>query len=849
MKTKSNPFLRSALFTATLAYAGVSNSVQAAINTYQWNGTTTSDWATLGNWAASPGIGASGASSDSRLNVYNGTGQRLIYSATQGTTVYANTAGRGLVVSNASGSVAGSMEIIGGSFSTLGSTQADVIGNNATGSLTVSGNGSFIGAGSSAGGTVVGLNSGGGTSTLTVSGTGSATFTTLQLSAATAVVNLDGGTLTANQIVDVDNSGVTANSNTTFNFNGGTLTAGPGAVTAFMTGLTNAFVKSGGAVINTAGSDITIAQALLDFTTPSGGGLTKSGSGTLTLTGNNSYTGTTTVTEGTLSLGNGTSNTNLSDLSTVNIASGAIVNLNFTGTDMVGKLIIDGNTLPSGVYDGSLATPEPYRSYFTGAGSLTVLNQNGTWTSTVDGNWSTSANWDSNVIAGGSDKTATFSAGTGTESITVTLDTSRAIGNLAFSNANYTLAGGNTLTLDVTSTSTPAISVASGLNATVSSNLAGTQGLEKTGPGTLTLSGVKSYTGGTTVTDGTLAMGSTAPSNTCPIQGLLTVNTGGTLRLDTIGFGFAGAASVSNVSLNTANLVVNSAAAVHMGFNGQTNLYLADGSSITPATAGNTVQFAIKNIDSTGNSQNTISANLNLRTDGNAGQHTFYVDGGGAAIDLLLSGNLSDQWPQQTSIPAASLTKTGTGTMVISGTNTYNGNTIVSDGILEFASTSQLQFVVTDAPAANQVTGSGAATFNGSFNIDTTAVSGITGHIWLLVDRATLTGESFGSTFSVAGFDDSNNDGLWLMTDAKGNWSFDETTGELTLDIGSDYDDWVTANGVVGGENDDDDNDGLTNHEEYAFGLDPTGGSSVNPITGPLNKTSGPFAYQRRTTA
>ena len=52
---------------------------------------------------------------------------------------------------------------------------------------------------------------------------------------------------------------------------------------------------------------------------------------------------------------------------------------------------------------------------------------------------------------------------------------------------------------------------------------------------------------------------------------------------------------------------------------------------------------------------------------------------------------------------------------------------------------------------------------------------------------------------------------------------------------------------MTGGENDDDDNDGLTNYQEYAFGLDPTGGSSVNPITVPLNKGTGQFTYQRRT--
>ena len=98
----------------------------------------------------------------------------------------------------------------------------------------------------------------------------------------------------------------------------------------------------------------------------------------------------------------------------------------------------------------------------------------------------------------------------------------------------------------------------------------------------------------------------------------------------------------------------------------------------------------------------------------------------------------------------------------------------------------------------------------------------------------------------MVGFADPENDGVWTMSDAKGDWSFSEATGELTLDIGSDYDDWTTANGVVGGENDDDDSDGLTNFEEYAFGLDPTGGSSVNPIASPLDQGTGKFSYTRR---
>lgn len=167
-------------------------------------------------------------------------------------------------------------------------------------------------------------------------------------------------------------------------------------------------------------------------------------------------------------------------------------------------------------------------------------------------------------------------------------------------------------------------------------------------------------------------------------------------------------------------------------------------------------------------------------------------------------------------------------------------------GTLALTSTSQLQFVVTDAPASNKITGPGTATFDGVFNIDTSAVAGTTGYIWLLVDRASLTGESFESNFSVNGFTPQGDGVTWTMSDSRGTWSFSEDTGELTLDIGSDYDNWKTANGVTGGETDDDDSDGVTNFEEYAFGLDPTGGSSVNPIASQLDKSNGKFSYTRR---
>ena len=106
--------------------------------------------------------------------------------------------------------------------------------------------------------------------------------------------NLNGGTLTVNQItqdVGTDTFG-------TFNFNGGTLKPTANN-TDFMEGLTTAQIKAGGAKIDTNGKNITIDQALTQDA--AGRTLTKEGAGTLTLSSlSNSYTGATLVSAGTL---------------------------------------------------------------------------------------------------------------------------------------------------------------------------------------------------------------------------------------------------------------------------------------------------------------------------------------------------------------------------------------------------------------------------------------------------------------------------------------------------------------------------------------------------------------------
>ncbi|MEX1113819.1 MAG: heparinase II/III family protein [Akkermansiaceae bacterium] len=327
-----------------------------------------------------------------------GTGQRPQVVFANGVTFFNNTALGGSsdalfsgVIANSGGAV---VTKTGSGTVRIQSNNADYAGNfNVTGGLLQVGNNGGTG---DSGSGMIAL-SGGGAFTLrrngaaaltlnnTLTGTGNVTFqtrggfiaivnkandyigsTTLQASAADAVggirLGLNNG-LPTTSVLTITNSGSSVQ---TFDLGGFNQTLG-GLAAGGIAANSKVTLGTGTLTINDAGNRSFAGEI------SGAGDVVKQGAGTWTLSGTNTYAGDTTVSEGVLSLASANAT---NDNSTITLAtSGATLNLAFTGTETVQKLIVGTTEMPAGVYEAinhpgnGIEIPQ-----LTGTGTLTVTS-------------------------------------------------------------------------------------------------------------------------------------------------------------------------------------------------------------------------------------------------------------------------------------------------------------------------------------------------------------------------------------------------------------------------------------------------------------------------------------------
>lgn len=232
-------------------------------------------------------------------------------------------------------------------------------------------------------------------------------------------------------------------------------------------------------------------------------------------------------------------------------------------------------------------------------------------------------------------------------------------GTVSASGAGFTLTVGNALNNTAFNTSFSG----------VLANGAGPLALTKAGKGTLTLDGssANTYTGLTTVSAGTLVLAKTG--------GALAV--GGSLTIGAAASGTAGNATVrldaSDQMINTGALVMNAGSTLNLnGFN-QTVLTFSTAFGATVTGTGSALAVSNTSGTMTFTGVNSISSGLQLTT-GVAATRTVAITN---ATDLLtISG------PVTQGSTVGSITRTGSGTLVLSGDNSYAGVTTITSGII-----------------------------------------------------------------------------------------------------------------------------------------------------------------------
>ena len=294
----------------------------------------------------------------------------------------------------------------------------------------------------------------------------------------------------------------------------------------------------------------------------------------------------------------------------------------------------------------------------------TVAGTNGTWINTTSGGlWSVASNWAGGTIANGTDGIADFSTLDITADDTVHLDSARTIGQLKFGDTvpsnNWILDNNgnaaNTLTMAVSSGS-PQITV-NNEQATINLSLEGSNlsgaAVVVNGPGTLVLGGTTDNTGlGITVNSGTVILAKTSSGSPNDVHAVggpgLTIN-GGTAQLG--GTGGDQIYDIAPVTITSGAFDTNGRSETFATLNLQGTGIGGVGALVNSAAA-----FSV--ITPTGGTTLTGTTVIGVT------QST-----GELQLNNAIGGNFG-------------LGKTGSGTLLLAGNNTFSGGSVVGAGTL-----------------------------------------------------------------------------------------------------------------------------------------------------------------------
>ncbi len=575
---------------------------------------------------------------------------------------------------------------------------------------------------------------------------------TLNANASTALgsgsVVLNGGTLGSTNGTTIGNnltlsgnaglSGITSNGNLTQTSANRTLTL-TNATQAGTVNLSNNTTNRTLTVEVDSGSS-TISGAIVNGGGSTASGLKKTGDGTLVLSGANTYTGTTTITTGTIQLGD---NDRLSQSSNVAIDASATLNLNgfsqkinsltalnggatidFGTQDLANTFVFGSYTAPgSGVlvinnWDAdadilATTTNQTVSSiYFSGYGIASlgaytalggtygsgyILSSSGgsqvIWDGSSSNIWSTGSNWTTGSRPS-STQIAVFND-VGAARTSVSLDRTRSVGGIQFADGpnsagpSYTISG-STLTLSGTSISY--IQQKSSSLQTISAGLV--LGLNTvmdiTGSGDLLLSGNISSTNRNLIKDGNGTGKLILSGNNSGMTGSVYINNGIIQARSATALGATtntvNIAQSSALELSNSGTIANTINATGQGVNG--------GGAIHNVVGNNTLSGTITQ---TGVTKITADTGTTLNLNG-------ALTGAGANTVFEGAGNINAA--QITNSGDNSVTMNGTGTLAFTGgtANTYTGDTTVNSGILALQKTGSVTAV-----AGNLIVNGGVA--------------------------------------------------------------------------------------------------------------------------------------------